>query len=120
MQLDASCPSTFAKDSIPEQLHGWTDSTLVLSWLQKIPRSWNTFIAKHVQAIRDTLKLKHEKNVSSEDNPVDLAARGKSTDQLDSATLWLNSPRWLGILSNPEQLQAKANKIDTERPSCVF
>ena len=98
---------------IPEQIHGWTDSTLVLSWLQEIPRSWNTFIANRVQAIQDILKLKHWKHVPSEDNPADLATRGVSADQLDSAALWWNGPRWLGSLSIPKQPQT--SKTDTER-----
>ena len=98
---------------IPEQLHGWTDSTLALSWLQEIPRSWNTFIANRVQAIQDTLKLKHWKHVPSEDNPADLPTRGVSADQLDSAALWWNGPRWLRSLSIPKQPQT--SKTDTDR-----
>ena len=98
---------------IPEQIHGWTDYTLVLSWLQEIPRSWNTFIANRVQAIQDILKLKHWKHVPSEDNPADLATRGISADQLDSAALWWNGPKWLGSLSIPKQPQT--SKTDNER-----
>ena len=55
--LKAVLPILEKINFIPEQLHGWTDSTLVLSWLREIPRSWNTFIANRVQAIQDTLKL---------------------------------------------------------------
>ena len=101
---------------IPEQLNGWKDSTLILSWLQElqeIPRSLNTFIANLVQAVQDTLKLKHWKHVPSEDNTADLTTRGVSADKLDSATHSWNDPRRLGILGIPMQL--RANKTDTER-----
>ena len=84
--LKAVLPTLEKINFTPEQLHGWTDPTLVLSWLQEIPRSWNTFIANRVQAIQDTLKLKHWKHVPSENNPADLATRGVSADQ----ALWWN------------------------------
>ena len=73
---------------IPEQVHGWTDSTFVLNWLQEITRSWNTFIANRVQAIQDVLKVNQWRLVPSENNPADLATRGVSADQLDSETSW--------------------------------
>ena len=111
--LKAVLPLLEKINFFPEQLHGWTDSTLVLSWLQEIPRSWNTFIANRVQAIQDTLNLKHWKHVPSEDNPADLATRRVSADQLDSVAPWRNGPRWLGSLSIPKQLQTI--KTDTER-----
>ena len=73
---------------IPEQIHGWTDTFLVLSWLQEIRRGWNTFIANRVQAIQDVFKVNRWRHVPSESNPADLATRGDSADQLVSRTLW--------------------------------
>ena len=36
-----------------DSVHLWTDSRLVLTWLQDIPRRWNTYVANRISEIQD-------------------------------------------------------------------
>ena len=69
-----------------------TNSLCVLHWLQtKKPLS--VFVANRLKEIRplEGVTIKH---VPCEDNPADLATRGKSPRQL-SSSIWWNGPKWL-------------------------
>ncbi|XP_064554390.1 uncharacterized protein LOC135439586 [Drosophila montana] len=73
----------------------WTDSTIVLAWLDKPPCKWSTFVANRVAKITSTNgKWSH---VRSEHNPADLASRGVSPRDLLGSTLWWHGPEWLQL-----------------------
>ena len=72
--------------------HLFTDSVCVLYWL-KTPKPLSVFVANRVKEIK-TLEKVTFCHVSSEDNPADMASRGKSTEELSSSTWW-NGPHWL-------------------------
>jgi hypothetical protein len=40
-----------------DSVHLWTDSRLVLIWLQDIPTRWNTHVANRVSEIQDTVPI---------------------------------------------------------------
>ena len=69
-----------------------TDSLCVLYWLQtKKPLS--VFVANRLKEIK-SLEGVIFKHVPSEDNPADLATRGKSPREL-SLSIWWSGPKWL-------------------------
>ena len=72
---------------------GWTDSTVVLSWLNDLPRRWTTFVANRVALIQDAVTM--WMHVPTTHNPADIALRGSSGHELSKHTLWWNGPEWL-------------------------
>ena len=69
-----------------------TDSLCVLHWLQT-KKLLSVFVTNRLKEIRSLEKVTF-KHVSSEDNPADLATRGKSPIEL-SSSIWWNGPHWL-------------------------
>ena len=59
-----------------EHTYAWTDSTIVLSWLQGNPRRFKVFIGNRVAQIMDLILPDRWRHVTSEDNPADCASRG--------------------------------------------
>lgn len=74
---------------------GWTDSSIVLSWLAKPPCFWNTFVANRVSKIVQVLDPSRWFHVESAYNPADLASRGMYPQELVNSTLWWKGPCWL-------------------------
>ena len=73
----------------------WTDSTIVLAWLNKHPNAWKTFVANRVSNISDTVGVDNWNHVVSNDNPADIASRGCTAEELLENPLWWNGPSWL-------------------------
>uniref|UniRef100_A0A0A9YD88 Pro-Pol polyprotein n=2 Tax=Lygus hesperus TaxID=30085 RepID=A0A0A9YD88_LYGHE len=84
-----------ALDCTLHQIVFWTDSTVVLSWLQAQPTKWSTFVANRVSKIQAHSKSSDWKHVASADNPADLISRGMFADQLIESRLWFRGPHWL-------------------------
>lgn len=77
------------------EVHAWTDSTVVLSWLIGHPNPWKTYVGNRASEIQDLIPPKHWKHVTSGDNPADCASRGVSPSQLATHPLWWHGPKWL-------------------------
>lgn len=77
--------------------HFWTDSEVVLAWLDKPSSKLKTFVANRVAAIQHKTTDKGFKWrwVSGETNPADLASRGTMPRDLLNNTLWWDGPQWL-------------------------
>ncbi|XP_045493460.1 uncharacterized protein LOC123692730 [Colias croceus] len=73
-------------------IHAWTDSQIVLVWLQGQPSRWKTFVANRVSEIITSLEPQQWQHVSTKDNPADCASRGST--QWD-VQLWKEGPKWL-------------------------
>lgn len=77
------------------KISAWTDSMLVLWWLQSSPNRWKTFVANRTSEILQILPANHWHHVSGTDNPADCATWGVSPKELKSNSLWWNGPNWL-------------------------
>lgn len=73
----------------------WTDSTIVLGWLNSDPRDLKLFIANRVSQIQDLTSQSAWRHVPGETNPADLASRGVSPKLIKSSRLWWNGPSFL-------------------------
>ncbi|XP_041449408.1 uncharacterized protein LOC121404212 [Drosophila obscura] len=73
----------------------WTDSTIVLAWLNKPACHWTTFVANRVTKIAQTTETQKWSHVRSEHNPADLASRGVPLQDLVDNHLWWHGPSWL-------------------------
>ncbi|XP_025267450.1 uncharacterized protein LOC112638978 [Camponotus floridanus] len=80
-----------------DSVYLWTDSTIVLAWLQSCSRTWTTFVANRVGEIQQLTTPHHWHHVSSQDNPADLYSRGVTPTSLLQSQLWWSGPTWLNL-----------------------
>ncbi|XP_068143506.1 uncharacterized protein [Drosophila tropicalis] len=73
----------------------WTDSSIVLAWLNMPPCSWSTFVANRVSSISKSTSGQSWSYLRSVDNPADLASRGVSAAELSASSLWWHGTDWL-------------------------
>lgn len=73
----------------------WTDSTIVLAWLNGHASQYTVFVANRAAEIQRNVPANHWRHVSSGENPADCASRGITADQLVNHHLWWSGPRWL-------------------------
>ncbi|GBP95433.1 hypothetical protein EVAR_68848_1 [Eumeta japonica] len=96
----------------------WTDSAIVLGWLEKPPNTWKTYVANRTSQIIRNIGNTSWRHVRSADNPADLGSRGCSPVHLMNSTLWWHGPNWLKktpeewpksiIIENPPEAKNKA------------
>ena len=75
----------------------WTDSEVVLAWLQGHASRWPTFVAHRVAEIQDAYPARCWNYVTSGNNPTDKATRGLTSDELTSDKFWWDGPPWLSL-----------------------
>lgn len=90
-------------------IYAWTDSEIVLAWLQGHPNRWKTFVGNRVSEIHTLLDAAVWNHVRSKDNPADCASRGVSPEQIIDQTIWWHGPKWL---TQPESHWPKKKKND--------
>jgi len=73
----------------------WTDSSIVLTWIQSLPNKWNIFVGKRVALIQEETESASRRHVPFESNPADLISRGCEPSTLSIFTLWWKGPQWL-------------------------
>ena len=69
-------------------IHTWTDSTIVLNWLDGNPRRFKTFVGNRVSTIMQLVPPEKWNHVSGMDNPADCASRGLFPSELLQHELW--------------------------------
>ena len=77
------------------QVFAWTDSTIVLSWLDGHPKRFKTFVGNRLSTIISELPPNTWHHVPTAQNPADCASRGLSPAELVKHTLWWEGPTWL-------------------------
>lgn len=91
------------KDSLTIRFHSislWSDSTIVLNWINSAPNRYKTFVANRIAAIQEISTEAHWYHVPSEQNPADLVSRGLSASNLLHSTLWWHGPPFLALPLN--------------------
>lgn len=78
-----------------ESIYYWTDSQIVLHWLQKFPSTLKLYVGNRVQAIQARSDVQRWAHVPSESNPADLLTRGMTSEELIRSKLWWNGPTFL-------------------------
>ena len=77
------------------QIYAWTDSTIVLGWLNQEPGKLKVYVSNRVQAITKRVPANNWRHVPTEDNPADIASRGLMPGELTTHHLWWDRPPWL-------------------------
>lgn len=75
----------------------WSDSAIVLSWLQSCSRSWFTFVANRIRRIQQLTPIQYWNHIRSKDNPADPLSRGVMPEDLIHLKLWWTGPSWLSL-----------------------
>lgn len=73
----------------------WSDSKVVLAWLQGDVNRWDKYVANRVKQVNNIISASCWSYVKSEENPADCATRGLTSAQLLEYKLWWNGPNWL-------------------------
>lgn len=86
---------TAALDIQMNNVYAYTDSMVVLAWLQSTPSRWRTFVANRTADILRLLESNKWSHVQSGENPADIATRGVKASDLADLELWWTGPNWL-------------------------
>lgn len=77
------------------QIFYWSDSEIVLYWINSASSSLRTFVANRISKIQDLTVNSQWRHVKSKDNPADLISRGMTPEKLPKSTLWFYGPLFL-------------------------
>lgn len=78
----------------PSSVTLWTDSTIVLNWIQSESATFKPFVGIRVAEIQSTWNPECWRHVPTEKNPADDLSRGISVEELTSGR-WMNGPPFL-------------------------
>ena len=92
----------------------WSDSQIVLAYLQNTKKKLKTYVKNRVTLIREMTDVNHWNYVQSQENPADLASRGCTVDNLNS--LWFNGPQFLSGSLDMQSLSQSAFDIPDNDP----
>lgn len=97
-----------------ESVHAWTDSTVVLAWLNGDSDKYQNYVSNRLIEIKKHVKPGQWKHVSSGDNPADCASRGMYPSDLINHTLWWNGPDWLQLEKENWPMQTEIQSTELE------
>ncbi|XP_026316034.1 uncharacterized protein LOC113227357 [Hyposmocoma kahamanoa] len=89
-------------------IQAWSDSQVVIAWLQGDVSRWERYVANRVNKIKQIIPAANWQYVKSEQNPADCASRGMYPTKLLTFELWWKGP---DFLQNTQK--EKAQKITT-------
>ncbi|XP_011858105.1 PREDICTED: uncharacterized protein LOC105555687 [Vollenhovia emeryi] len=100
-----------------DSIHLWTDSTIVLAWLQSCSRTWTPFVANRVGEIQQLTVIQNWKHIRSDDNPADPLSRGVMPASLSQLQIWWTGPPWLTLDKEkwPQNMLVTSNQNAPER-----
>lgn len=78
-----------------EQYVFWTDSMIVLCWLNSTASKWKPFVANRVKLIQSVSDPSMWHHVGSKNNPADIISRGMLPSKLLNNKLWWHGPEFL-------------------------
>lgn len=111
------------QESYPNILvRAYTDSKIVLCWLEAHPSNWTCFIANRVTIIQEAVPASQWFHVKSKENPADCATRGLLPKQLAEHELWWQGPSFLKLPpgewpKKPEELESVDQNLLERRPA---
>lgn len=73
----------------------WTDSTIVLQYINNSHTRFQTFVSNRLATIHDISTPSQWRHVSSDLNPADYASRGFNSHERTKLKIWLEGPRFL-------------------------
>jgi hypothetical protein len=95
----------------------WTDSSIVLSWLNSSPNTWKIFVANRVAEIQRLTEVDNWHHIGSKNNPADLVSRGVLPENLIDNHFWFHGPSFLSNHKTewPNSLPDETKTNDSEK-----
>lgn len=101
LELAAAVVSVTASNTVKEELslsdaveYFWTDSKVVLGYINNEARRFHTFVSNRIQKIHLSSSPQQWRYVSTSDNPADFASRGLSAREILTSS-WFKGPLFL-------------------------
>ncbi|XP_059225785.1 uncharacterized protein LOC131997922 [Stomoxys calcitrans] len=101
LELSAACLLAELIDTVVKSLdfhceiHCWSDSMVVLSWLRELPSNFNVFVANRISRIQSYGTRITWHYVPTKLNPADILSRGATPGELLPSSLWKGGPNFL-------------------------
>ena len=76
-----------------ENVHYFSDSIIMLTWLYSGSSSWKPFVANQIKKIWKTTVVSNWHHIEGTLNPADPASRGETLPNLVSSSLWKHGPK---------------------------
>ena len=73
----------------------WTDSKVVIGYVNNEAKRFHIFVANRIQQIRDHTEVTAWHHIDTRQNPADLASRGVNVRDLADSDLWWHGPAFL-------------------------
>jgi len=104
-KLAANLRTDLSLDSLDNEFF-WSDSEIVLGYIQNKTTRYHQFVSNRIQQIHDLTNPKQWHHISGNLNPSDIASRGSSISSLNKST-WFQGPAflWENDLSNMLSIQ---------------
>lgn len=93
-----------------KQVFAWTDSSIVIAWLNGHPSNWSSYVGVRISEIHSRIKAQQWRHVPTNENPADLGTRGIAPSELKNNSLWRHGPDWL---KENEEKWPKLSSIDS-------
>ena len=90
----------------------WTDSMIVLGYINNNAKRFPTFVANRVARVREGSEPSQWRHVRSEENPADYASRGISANENEKLERWKNGPEFLWKAKEEWPQQPKDIQLD--------
>ena len=100
-------------DISTENIWAYSDSTIVLAWLDGNPKRYKLYVANRISKTINLMPPKIWNYVPTALNPADCASRGISARELISHQLWWHGPPWLQ--KNPLSLPPRPGASEIEK-----
>jgi hypothetical protein len=104
----------------------WTDSTVVLSYINNVDKKFQTFVANRVAVIHEGSKPSQWRYVNTKTNPADVASRGLRVDEIINNEKWFSGPSFLRLDEQqwPVNLASRLDLLDgdpeVKRDSVIY
>ena len=77
-----------------EDIHYFSDSSIVIGWLQSGDLNFKPYVANQIVKIKKASSVKNWHHIPGDVNPADLASRGASIKSIMNSSLWRNGPEF--------------------------
>ena len=112
--VTAKLKSEFGVDNV--QCYYYTDSEIVIGYINNDARRFHVYVGNRVQHIRDRSSPEERFHVPGKENPADEVSRGLTARELMQSNRWFKGPSFLW---QEDQLQLKHQPTCTSHPSDI-
>ena len=122
LELSAAVVATKLSDLLKREMeleglqeYFWSDSKVVLGYINNNTRRFHVFVANRIQRIKSSTEPSQWHYVASENNPADHASRGLTAKELVQSN-WFTGPSFLWQRELPKGEEIKLGELDDEDP----